>query len=55
MTLEEKRRKWGKFIGLQGCTTPRDPKTADEMWEEARRKRLAAEDEMMRSKKHWYH
>lgn len=55
LTLEEKRRKWGKFIGLRGCVTPQDPKTADEMWEEARRDRLAAEDEMMKSKRHWYH
>lgn len=55
LTLEEKRRKWGKFIGLRGCTTPQDPKTADGMWEEARRERVAAEDEMMRSKKHWHH
>lgn len=55
LSLEEKRRKWGKFIGLRGCATPVDIKTDDEIWEEARRDRMLAEDEMMRTKTNWYY
>ncbi|KAI1132059.1 hypothetical protein F5Y10DRAFT_284569 [Nemania abortiva] len=57
--LEEKRRKIGRFIGLRGCESPvrqslNRPKTEDEIMEEARRARIAEEDEIWRRKLHWY-
>jgi hypothetical protein len=55
LSLEEKRRKWGKFIGLKGCETPVQIKSEEEIWEEARRQRMAAEDDMMRRKREWYY
>lgn len=66
LTIEEKRRKIGKFIGLRGCDTPvverrqdqQDllrPPTEEEIMERARRARLAdEEDEMWRRKLYWY-
>ena len=55
LSLEEKRRKIGKFIGLRGCHTPM--RTEEEIAEEARvASRDAAEAEMFRSKMHpWRH
>ncbi|KAI1345140.1 hypothetical protein F5Y15DRAFT_18550 [Xylariaceae sp. FL0016] len=54
MTLEEKRRRIGRFIGLRGCETPIRVRSEEEIMEEARRARLAEEDEMWRRKLHWY-
>ncbi|KAI1367361.1 hypothetical protein F5Y08DRAFT_76119 [Xylaria arbuscula] len=54
LSLEEKRRKIGRFIGLRGCETPIRLRTEDELIEEARRARLAEEDEMWRRKLPWY-
>jgi hypothetical protein len=56
LTLEEKRRKLGKFIGLRGCETPVTVKnkTEEEIWEEARRARLGEEEEIWRKKMAWY-
>lgn len=54
MPLEEKRRKIGRFIGLRGCESPIRLLTEDEIMEEARRVRLAEEDEMWRRKLQWY-
>jgi hypothetical protein len=53
-TLEEKRRRWGRFMGLRGCDTPPAIKTEEEIWEEARRARLVDEDEMWKRKGMWY-
>ena len=57
LSLEEKRRKIGKFIGLRGCETPverrRRPETEEEIMEDARRARLAEEEEVRR-KMRWY-
>jgi hypothetical protein len=39
LTLEEKRRKLGNFIGLRGCDSPILVKTEEMIWEEARRDR----------------
>ncbi|CAM1507192.1 Fc.00g068330.m01.CDS01 [Cosmosporella sp. VM-42] len=50
LPLEEKRRKMGKFIGLRGCESPILLKTEEEIMEDARRARLAAEEEMYRRK-----
>ncbi|KAI0397882.1 hypothetical protein F5Y17DRAFT_454763 [Xylariaceae sp. FL0594] len=57
--LEEKRRKIGRFIGLRGCESPSSPSparvyTEEEIMEDARRARLADEDEMWRRKLRWY-
>jgi hypothetical protein len=54
MPLEEKRRKIGRFIGLRGCESPIRVRTEEEIMEDARRARLAEEDEMWRRKLHWY-
>ncbi|KAI8230794.1 hypothetical protein K4K57_006674 [Colletotrichum sp. SAR 10_99] len=56
LTLEEKRRKIGKFIGLRGCDTPMRIriKTEEQIMEEARQARLAEDDEAMRRKMPWY-
>lgn len=48
LTLEEKRRKLGKFIGLRGCDNPILVKTEEMIWEEARRDR--DEQDMWRRK-----
>lgn len=49
LTMEEKRRKIGKFIGLRGCESPVVVKTEDDMMEEVRRHAAAvrSEDEIM--------
>lgn len=72
LTIEEKRRKLGNFIGLRGCESPVQTrfefdfgfemedgdvqcavdeclrvKTEEQIWEEARRAREGAEDEVM--------
>ncbi|KAM7189989.1 hypothetical protein V8F20_009923 [Naviculisporaceae sp. PSN 640] len=66
LSLEEKRRKIGKFIGLRGCETPvvavdesghrlwGRAKTEEEIMEDARRARLAAEEDEIRRKMGWY-
>ncbi|RDW74057.1 hypothetical protein BP5796_07499 [Coleophoma crateriformis] len=54
MSLEEKRRKIGRFIGLRGCESPIRIKTEEEILEEARQARLAEEQEMWRRKAAWY-
>lgn len=43
--LEEKRRRIGKFIGLRGCETPVGLRSEEEIMDEARRAREAAEEE----------
>lgn len=52
LTTNEKRRKFGRFIGLRGCETPKIQSSATvkteeeleaELWEEARRERLASD------------
>ena len=50
LPLEEKRRKMGKFIGLRGCESPILLKTEEEIMEDARRARMAADEEMWRRK-----
>ncbi|RYP06985.1 hypothetical protein DL764_002808 [Monosporascus ibericus] len=55
MPLEEKRRKIGKFIGLRGCDTPVRIRSEDEILEEARRARIAEDEEMWRRKLPWYY
>ncbi|KAI0972550.1 hypothetical protein F4678DRAFT_460120 [Xylaria arbuscula] len=54
MPLEEKRRKIGRFIGLRGCESPIRARTEEEIMEDARRARIAQEDEMWRRKLPWY-
>jgi hypothetical protein len=54
LTLEEKRRKIGRFIGLRGCESP--IKTEEMIAEEVRRKAVLQEEEeeMLRRKLRWY-
>ncbi|KAI1810767.1 hypothetical protein GGS20DRAFT_153750 [Poronia punctata] len=52
--LEEKRRKIGRFIGLRGCESPIRIRTEEEILEDARRARIAEEDEMWKRKLRWY-
>jgi hypothetical protein len=52
LTLEEKRRKIGRFIGLSGCESP--VKTESQILEEARRLRGQQEKEMWNRKLRWY-
>jgi len=54
LSLEDKRRKIGRFIGLRGCESP--VKSEEDIIEEARLARLAEEagDEAMRRKLGWY-
>ncbi|KAI1322204.1 hypothetical protein F5Y16DRAFT_387170 [Xylariaceae sp. FL0255] len=54
MPLEEKRRKIGRFIGLRGCESPIRIRTEAEILEDARRARIAEEDEMWKRKLRWY-
>jgi len=54
LTLEGKRRKFGRFIGLRGCETPIIVKTEEEIEEEARRARVDEEEEIMTRKLAWY-
>lgn len=50
LSLEEKRRKMGKFIGLRGCEPPILLKTEEDIMADVRRARMAAEDDMWRRK-----
>jgi hypothetical protein len=50
LSIEEKRRKMGKFIGLRGCESPILLKTEEEILAEARRARLATEEDLWRRK-----
>lgn len=53
LTLEEKRRKLGRFIGLRGCESP--IKTEEMIIEEVRRRvHEAEEEEMLGRKAKWY-
>jgi hypothetical protein len=52
LTLEEKRRKMGKFIGLRGCETP--DKTEEEILEELKRRREEEDTAIWRRKLGWY-
>jgi hypothetical protein len=52
LTLEEKRRKIGRFIGLGGCESP--VKTEEEILEEARRQRGQPDDDLWNRKLRWY-
>ncbi|KAI0164783.1 hypothetical protein GGR57DRAFT_450558 [Xylariaceae sp. FL1272] len=54
MSLEEKRRKIGRFIGLRGCESPIRVRTEAEILEDARRARVAEEDDMWKRKLRWY-
>lgn len=52
MGLEEKRRRWGKFIGLRGCETPKSENESMD-WETLMMQRVREgreEEEMMRRK-----
>jgi hypothetical protein len=52
-TLEEKRRKIGRFIGLRGCESP--IKTEEMIMEEVRRRAFQAEEEEVLGRKaKWY-
>lgn len=53
-TLEEKRRRIGRFIGLRGCDSPVTVKTEEEIMREVRDARACEEDEIMRRKTRWY-
>lgn len=50
LSLEEKRRKMGKFIGLRGCESPILLKSEEEIMADARRARMATEDDLWRRK-----
>jgi hypothetical protein len=50
LSLEQKRRKIGEFIGLKGCETPVGIRTEEEITEDARRARLAKDEELFRRK-----
>jgi hypothetical protein len=54
LTIEDKRRKWGRFMGLQGCETPHSTGaiTEDMIWEG--RGRAREEEEMIRRKYRHY-
>jgi hypothetical protein len=53
--LEDKRRRFGKFIGLRGYESPLNLLTEDDIFEEIRRVReQAAEEEEFRGKGRWY-
>jgi hypothetical protein len=52
LTLEEKRRKIGRFIGLSGCESP--VKSEEQILEEARRKVDQQEEELWNRKLRWY-
>ncbi|KAI1820244.1 hypothetical protein F4861DRAFT_77959 [Xylaria intraflava] len=54
MPLEEKRRRIGRFIGLRGCESPVRALTEEQIMEEARRARIAEEEEIWRRKLNWY-
>lgn len=52
LTLEEKRRKIGRFIGLKGCESP--VRTEEEILEDLRQQRKDEEEDVWRSKLRWY-
>ncbi|GAO15939.1 uncharacterized protein UV8b_02447 [Ustilaginoidea virens] len=53
VSLEEKRRRMGKFIGLRGCESPSWLKSEDEIAAEARLASMVAQQEdMLRKKLH---
>jgi hypothetical protein len=54
LTVDEKKRKWGRFMGLRGCESPVVMKTEEEIWAEARRARLEEDEEMWKRKREWY-
>ncbi|KAI1437548.1 hypothetical protein GGR50DRAFT_45947 [Xylaria sp. CBS 124048] len=54
LSLEDKRRKIGRFIGLRGCESPAHVPTEEQLREEARRARMVDEDEVWKRKLHWY-
>lgn len=48
LTIEDKRRKFGRFIGLNGCETPITFRPGEEAMEEAIRARwIRSEEELM--------
>jgi hypothetical protein len=51
LTLEEKRRKIGRFIGLRGCESP--VKSEEEVRKEMRRREREGEEEVWRRKGLW--
>ncbi|KAJ4416371.1 hypothetical protein N0V82_006808 [Gnomoniopsis sp. IMI 355080] len=56
LTVEEKRRKIGKFIGLRGCDTPIFFRSEEQIMEAARQARLKAdESEALRRKAQGYY
>lgn len=55
LSLEDKRRKMGRFIGLRGCESPVWLKTEEEIAEEARQARIAEEEDMWRRKMYPWH
>lgn len=50
LPLEQKRRKIGRFMGLQGCDSPIRLKTEEDITEDARRARYAEEEAIWRGK-----
>ncbi len=54
-SLEEKRRRIGRFIGLRGCESPLRVQSEAEIMREAREARARAEEqEMFRRKMRWF-
>ncbi len=53
-TLEEKRRRIGRFIGLRGCESPVRVQSEEEITREVRDARAREEDEVLRRKTRWY-
>ncbi|TVY49307.1 hypothetical protein LOCC1_G000706 [Lachnellula occidentalis] len=53
-TLDEKRRRIGRFIGLRGCESPLVVRSEEDIEREARRARAREEDEVMKRKLRWY-
>lgn len=54
-TLEEKRRRIGRFIGLRGCESPVEMKGEEEIEKDARDNRWRGEDDdMFKRKTCWY-
>jgi hypothetical protein len=53
-TLDEKRRRIGRFIGLRGCESPMVVRTEEDIEREARRVSAREEDEVLRRKLRWY-
>jgi hypothetical protein len=54
-TLEEKRRRIGRFIGLMGCDTPVRVQSEEEIMREVKdAARRSEDDETIRRKSRWY-